>query len=29
MSKGNGFVLENRIFDSRVKSKSVTGKKSG
>ena len=26
MSKGNGFVLENRIFDSRVKSKNVTGK---
>ena len=26
MSKANGFVLENRIFDSRVKSKNVTGK---
>ena len=26
MSKGNGFVLENRIFDSRVKSKNVTRK---
>ena len=26
MSKGNSFVLENRIFDSRVKSKNVTGK---
>ena len=26
MSKGNGFVLENRIFDSRVKSKNITGK---
>ncbi len=26
MSKGNGFILENRIFDSRVKSKNVTGK---
>ena len=26
MSKGNGFVLENRIFDSQVKSKNVTGK---
>ena len=26
MSKGNGFVLENRIFDSRVKSKNVTEK---